>query len=124
MIVGIFSSGIAILLVLARMYSRYFITRAPGIDDLLVTISLVRGAACLRSECFADGILGLFCCLDRFHYHWKQRVGMLFRIVQPECPEESYTNRWSFRYGWGRHIWDVPPTKFTGTRLILWISQW
>jgi hypothetical protein len=43
MIVGIVSSAIAILLVLARMYSRYFITRAPGIDDLLIIISLVRG---------------------------------------------------------------------------------
>ena len=53
MIVGIFFSGIAILLVLARMYSRYFITRAPGIDDLLVTISLVRGASPVfgRSAC-------------------------------------------------------------------------
>jgi hypothetical protein len=52
MIVGIVLSGIAILLVSARMYSRCFITRAPGIDDLLVAISLVRGQLVFgRSAC-------------------------------------------------------------------------
>ena len=52
MIVGIIFSGIAILLVSARIYSRYFITRAPGIDDLLVAISLVRGQPVFgRSAC-------------------------------------------------------------------------
>jgi hypothetical protein len=42
MLVGIILSGIAILLVAARIYSRLFITRAPGIDDLLILVSLVR----------------------------------------------------------------------------------
>lgn len=42
MIVGIVLSSIAILLVAARIYSRLFITRAPGIDDVLILISLVR----------------------------------------------------------------------------------
>jgi hypothetical protein len=52
MIVGIVFSGIAILLVSARMYSRYFITRTPGIDDLLVAVSLVRGQPVFgRSAC-------------------------------------------------------------------------
>jgi len=88
MIVGIVFSGIAILLVSARMYTRYSITRAPGIDDLLVAISLVRGQPVLPPGALADGISGLFCCLDRFHYHWKQRVRTLLRIVQSERREE------------------------------------
>jgi len=44
--------------------------------------------------------------------------------MRPKRREESYTNGDSFRYGWGRHIWDVPPTKFAGMRLILWILEW
>lgn len=42
MIVGIVLSSITILLVAARIYSRLFITRAPGGDDILILISLVR----------------------------------------------------------------------------------
>jgi hypothetical protein len=41
-LIGIILSGITIPLVAARIYSRLFITRAPGIDDLLILISLVR----------------------------------------------------------------------------------
>lgn len=40
-IIGIVLSGIATLLVAARIYSRLFITQAPGIDDILILISLV-----------------------------------------------------------------------------------
>ena len=42
MVVGIVLGSITMLLVAARIYSRLFITRAPGIDDLLIVISLVR----------------------------------------------------------------------------------
>ena len=42
MIVGIVLAAVTLLLVAARIYSRLFITRAPGIDDLLILISLVK----------------------------------------------------------------------------------
>ena len=41
MVVGIVLTCITGLLVLARIYSRCFITRAPGLDDVLIVLSLV-----------------------------------------------------------------------------------
>jgi predicted membrane metal-binding protein len=36
---------IAIIVVAVRLYARFYITRAPGIDDLLVVFSLIFGIA-------------------------------------------------------------------------------
>jgi hypothetical protein len=36
---------IAIIVVAVRLYARFYITRAPGIDDLLVVLSLIFGIA-------------------------------------------------------------------------------
>jgi hypothetical protein len=38
-------SGLAIIVVGARLYARFFITRAPGLDDLLIVLALIFGVA-------------------------------------------------------------------------------
>ena len=40
-ILGIVLGAVASFLVTARIYSRLFITRAPGLDDFLIVLSLV-----------------------------------------------------------------------------------
>ena len=42
MIEGIVLCSITLLLVLARIYSRFFLTRAPGIDDAMIALTMVR----------------------------------------------------------------------------------
>lgn len=70
-------------MVAARIYSRLFITKAPGFDDLLITIALVFGIA-------LSALIG---------------VGVnVYKI--------------------NRHVWDIPITLFSGSRLNVWICEW
>jgi hypothetical protein len=72
-LVGIILSSIAILLVAARIYSRIFITRALGIDDLLILISLV-SKYLPATETLAKVITGLFYSLDSSRHYRQQKV--------------------------------------------------
>ncbi|KAK5065307.1 hypothetical protein LTR84_001145 [Exophiala bonariae] len=74
---------IGVLLVAARIYSRLFITRAPGVDDLLVICGLVPAIALSVLVIIGNKI-----------------------------------------YFSGRHVWDIPISKFPGHRLNVWISMW
>lgn len=56
-VIGILLSAIALLLVLARLWSRLFITRAPGLDDLFAVFALAGEIGLLGL------IIGSKCCL-------------------------------------------------------------
>lgn len=74
---------IGTLLVTARIYSRLFITRAPGVDDFLIICGLLAGI-----------VLTVLVIIGNKHYFS------------------------------GRHVWDIPVSKFSGHRLNVWISMW
>ena len=67
----------------ARIYSRLFITKALGLDDLLVVLAIG----------FITALMILVIIGNRSFYS-------------------------------GRHIWDVPPTSFVGSRINIWASLW
>lgn len=81
--VCIIFSGIGAILCAARVYSRLFITRAPGVDDILIVFGL---------------------------------VGSIALSVMVIIGNKTYFS--------GRHVWDIPVSKFAGHRLNVWIAMW
>ncbi|KEF61949.1 uncharacterized protein A1O9_03521 [Exophiala aquamarina CBS 119918] len=81
--VCIIFSAIGVILCAARAYSRLFITRAPGVDDILIVCGLVAGIAL---------------------------------SVMVIIGNKTYFS--------GRHVWDIPVSKFAGHRLNVWIAMW
>ena len=81
--VCIIFASLGLVTVLARLYSRLFITKAIGVDDLLVVIALG----------FLTALMVLIIIANKEYYS-------------------------------GRHIWDVPPTSFVGSRMNIWACLW
>lgn len=81
--VCIIFSTVGVILCTARVYSRLFITRAPGVDDLLIVCGLLASIAL---------------------------------SVMVIIGNKTYFS--------GRHIWDIPISKFSGHRLNVWIAMW
>lgn len=100
-IVGIFLTAIATLLVTARIYSRIFITRALGLDDYLVVVSLVRIPSCAAS------------LPTLLNQHQLTSIAMTVLIIIGNKEWDS-----------GRHIWDVPVSNFVGNRKNVWETEW
>lgn len=69
-------------MVAARLYSRFFITKAPGYDDALIVLALMFGIA----------LTGLVIIGNRVWFS-------------------------------GHHIWDIPPDKYVGHRLNVWVGN-
>ena len=54
LVVSLVFTATAVCLVTARVYSRIFITRAPGLDDLFCILSLVSSSVELDMDILAD----------------------------------------------------------------------
>lgn len=72
-----------IVIVMARTYSRLFMTKAFGIDDLLIVFALV----------FIIASAVLVIIGNKIYYS-------------------------------GRHVWDIPPDSYVGSRINAWASLW
>ena len=81
--VCIILAAIGIVIVTARVYSRLFMTKAPGLDDVLVVLALG----------FITALAVLVIIGSKVYYS-------------------------------GRHVWDIPPDSFVGSRINIWASLW
>ena len=84
-VVSILFTTIAALLVLARLWSRLFITRAPGLDDLLTCLSLACNIGLVAVVLYSESL----------------------SIVLADRTDTPSANK---NWGLGRHMWDVPLT--------------
>ena len=78
---------IGLLVLVARLYSRYFITRAPGIDDLLIVVAAAFGVA-----------LSVLVIVGYRKYHSGRHVWDIPPSLAPGSRLNAWISQWCYLY--------------------------